>query len=81
VGPNYPRYVNADWDAIIDKYTVTIPWNAQMEALGQGIRYMTDNALILTLFYDPDITAMSARLQNVGVWSSIIWDVQKWDVS
>jgi hypothetical protein len=42
---------------------------------------MTENLITMTLFYDPDIVVMNPRLQNIGTWSSTIWDVPSWDVT
>jgi len=81
VGPNYTRYINPEWDAMVERFSLTIPWNERMQALGQAVHHLSENAIIMTLFYDPDITVMNGRLQNVGTWSSTVWDVPAWDVS
>ena len=81
VGPNYPRYMNPDFDAQIERYSLTIPWDERMQVLRQIVRFMTEQAIIQTLYYDPDITVMNSRLQNAGTWSSTVWDAHLWDVS
>jgi peptide/nickel transport system substrate-binding protein len=81
VGPNYPRYMNSDFDAMVDRYSSTIPLDERMQALRQIVRFMSENLITMTLFYDPDIVVMNPRLQNIGAWSSTIWDVPLWDVT
>ncbi len=81
VGTNYPRYMNPEFDALIERYSLTIPFDERMQVLRQLARHLHEEAIVSTLFYDPDITVMNGRLQNVGAWSSSIWDVTRWDVT
>src|SRR5207302_10092442 len=49
---NKSRYMNAEYDGLIDKYFSTIPWQPRVEALGQIVRHTTENLIVLGLFYD-----------------------------
>ena len=81
VGTNYPRYMNPEFDALIERYSLTIPFDERMQVLRQLARQLHDEAIVQALFYDPDITVTNARLQNVGAWSSSVWNITGWDVT
>jgi peptide/nickel transport system substrate-binding protein len=81
VGRNYSRYMNPDFDAMIDRYFSTIPPGERMQILRQLVRHMSENATVLGMFYDADISFMNSRLRNLGVRQSNLWNVHLWDLS
>ncbi len=81
---NKSRYMNAEYDALIDRYFATIPWPARMEALRQIAHHTTEHLIVLGLFYDVEPMALSDRLTNVATrkaeLASPVWNVHEWDV-
>src|SRR5581483_10386986 len=80
VGRNYSRYTNPDFEALINRYYTTWPWDDRMAVLGDLVHHMSSEAVILGMFYDADITFMSQRLVNVGSRESTVWNVHLWDL-
>ena len=84
VGSNYPRYMNPEYDAIVDRYLVTIPKAERIQVLGQMIRHVADQVLAMGLFHDTTPFAIGSRLQNVApgraAGTSEAWNVAEWDV-
>ncbi len=81
---NKSRYMNADYDGLIDRYFATIPFQERVEVLGQIMRHTTENVIVMSLFYDVEPMAVSGRLINVegrkSELSSAVWNVQEWDL-
>ena len=78
VGPNRGRYSNAELDALIDRFFVTVPRAERMTVLGQIIHHLTDQLVIMGLYFTPDATGVSNRLRNVPAGDP--WNTQEWDV-
>jgi len=79
VGNNYARYRNADFDASIDRYFVTIPHAERSQVLGQIIQHMTDQVIILTLFFQTSPIMAANRL--VGLTGPAQgWNAHEWDL-
>lgn len=80
VGNNYNRYRNPEFDALIDRYFVTIPPVERSRILGQIVRHMTDQVLIFSLFFQTSPTMAASRIQGVTGpaqgWNAHQWDVQ-----
>jgi len=77
-GLNYARYMNAENDALLDRYLATIPRAPRMDALRDVIRHMTDQLNIMTLYYNASPTMVSSRMVNVG--ADPTWNVHEWEV-
>lgn len=81
-GNNRTRYMNPDFEALVDRYFRTIPVNERAQIFGDIIHHMTDVALVTGLFYDVEPIAVSKRLINVSIgdhresWTVVNWDVQ-----
>lgn len=80
VGRNYARYVNAEFDGLIDRFMSTVPWAERMQVLRQIVHHMTDNLTHMGFFYDMEFVFMNRKLQNVGAADSELWDVHLWDL-
>ncbi len=80
---NRSRYRNAELDALVDRYFVTIPLTGRMAIMGQIVQHVSSQLPILGLLYDSAPTLFSVRLVNVGAggpfgtqaWNSYTWDV------
>ncbi|MBM2810292.1 MAG: hypothetical protein HW416_1051, partial [Chloroflexi bacterium] len=82
-GSNVPRYVNAEWDALVDKLFVTVPIGERTQVVGQIMRHMSDQLNIMNLFYDSEPALIANRVVNAmarGNESTQTWNVHEWDV-
>jgi len=41
-GSNRPRYMNPEFDGLLDTYLATIPWEPRMQALRRVVRHISD---------------------------------------
>jgi peptide/nickel transport system substrate-binding protein len=78
VGQNNSRYVNAEFDALIDRHFVTILRHERVQVLGQIVYQLTDQVLLLGLFYNPEAAMIGNRLQNAAAGPP--WNAHEWDV-
>lgn len=80
--PNRPKnrgsYVNPEYDAIMDRFKVTIPAAERMQALAQLVHFQTDQALVFGLFHTANTVMIANRVQNVTPDST--WNAHQWDV-
>ena len=77
-GINRGRYMSPEYDALIDRYFSTIPFQERMQALAQILHHETDQLATMRLFSDPEPTPVSNRLKNVppaSPWNAHLWDV------
>jgi hypothetical protein len=81
VGSNYARYVDPEFDALIDRFLSTIPWSERMQVLRQTMRYISERLNLMGLFYDPDFAFAGNRLQRLGINDTEVWDVHLWEVT
>ncbi len=84
VGNNNSRYVNAEFDALIDRFFSTIQPRERTEALGRVIHHMTENLNMMPMFYNAEIGLVSHRLISAtgrrGENASQTWNILDWDV-
>jgi peptide/nickel transport system substrate-binding protein len=78
-GQNRTRHRSAEFDALIDRTLTTIPRAERMGYLNQIVRYMTDQVVLVGLFWDPGPTLMSNRLRNTE--SGDPYNGHEWDVA
>jgi peptide/nickel transport system substrate-binding protein len=83
-GQNYPSYQNAELDTYIDRFLVTIPIPERMEAGRQVIRHLSDQVVVMPVFYDVVGTMTGNRLVNVpmarGQNQTATFNAHEWDV-
>jgi peptide/nickel transport system substrate-binding protein len=82
-GNNRTRYMNPEFDSLIDRFHVTIPMAERVRLVGDIVNHMTDRVLVLGLFYDAEPIVMSKRLTNVTavpVSSKHTWNANEWDL-
>jgi peptide/nickel transport system substrate-binding protein len=84
VGRNHPRYMNPEFDALIDRFYTTIPRQERTQVLGQLINHTTDLLTTMGLFYDVEPILVGKRLRNVAAQrangSTPVWNADQWDV-
>jgi hypothetical protein len=76
--------MNPDFDALIDKYFMTIPKAERNQVMGQIVHQISDQLIIMGILYNTSPTLMSNRMLNVGAagnggtqaWNSHLWDVK-----
>jgi ABC-type transport system substrate-binding protein len=78
-GQNHSRYMNPEFDALIDQYLTTLPREPRIQLLGQIVGHMSDQLNVMGLFYDLRTTLVSNRLQNTGV-AVPTWNVHQWEL-
>jgi len=85
IGENKARYMNAEFDAMIERYFVTIPLQERYRIAGQIIQHMTDIVLPLGLFYDSEPSMIGNRLRSFtpskGEGGSSTWNAHAWAVT
>ncbi|MBM2811897.1 MAG: hypothetical protein HW416_2656 [Chloroflexi bacterium] len=82
-GGNRGRYQNADLDRLIERHDVAIPLTERTRLLGEIIRTVTDDVVLMGLFYDLDPTVSTGNLMNVtGKYerSTQAWNAYQWDL-
>jgi peptide/nickel transport system substrate-binding protein len=80
-GENNPRYANPEFDALLDRYSVTIPTQQRAQALAQIVIHLSDRVIMLGLFYTNEPTLIATRLQNVTARppnSTQAWNAHEW---
>lgn len=80
VGRNHSRYMNAEYDSLIDRFFVTIPREERVDILRQVVRIQTDQLTSMGLFYNTSPNMVAGRLQNVdrgSIYNAHLWDVSK----
>jgi len=84
VGSNYGRYMVPEFDALLDRYYVTIPKRERIQALGDVIHHISDQLNVMGLFYDAEPLMVGSRVLNVAAnraaRSSSMWNAHEWDV-
>lgn len=83
-GQNYPSYQNPELDAAINRFLVTIPLPERMEAGREIVRHLSDQVVVMPVFYDVVGTMTGNRLVNVpttrGQNYTTTWNAHLWDV-
>ena len=78
---NRIRYVNPEFDALVERYQATIPRKERMEIGTQLIRHFLDNVLALGLFYQAQPIFISHRVKNAALSKgSQTWNAYQWDI-
>lgn len=78
VGRNHARYMNPEYDRLIDRFFVTIPREERMEILRQVVRIQTDQLTSMGLFYNTSPIMVAGRLQNLDRGST--YNAHQWDL-
>src|SRR5581483_6001929 len=82
-GNNISRYMNPDFDSLIERYYVTVNPQQRTQLVGQIMHIMTDQVVLLGLFYTIEPIMVNNRVEGVqgrDPRSSHAWNAQDWDV-
>ena len=82
-GTNYARYMNPQFDALVDRFFVTIPRGQRVEVLGAIVQHISDRLNAMGLFYAANPSMIAHRLRNVAArtqQSTEAWNAHEWDV-
>jgi peptide/nickel transport system substrate-binding protein len=83
-GRNYPRYMNPEFDAMIDQFYATIPERERYRILGQVVHHISDRVTIMPQFYDAEPVMIATRLANVTApkvnGHFVTTNAEQWDV-
>jgi peptide/nickel transport system substrate-binding protein len=83
-GQNFARYMNQEYNDLIERYFLTIPKAERMELLRRIVRHQSESLHQMGLFYNVQSVAISKRAQGVtnsGVsgfnqaWNAHLWSV------
>lgn len=84
VGENGPNLISPEFDALIERFLTTIPFEERMRVAGDMVYAMTDQVIVLDQFYESSPTAVANRILNVppkpGRGGTLTWNVHLWDV-
>jgi ABC-type transport system substrate-binding protein len=75
--------MNAEMDALIDRYFATVPKPERNRVLAQIVHHLTDQVVVLPLIWQVDPTMIGNRLTNVGAasrYTTQVWNAHEWDV-
>jgi len=78
-GGNRSRYMNPEFDGLIDQYVATIRWEPRMQVLGQIVHHVSDQLNVMGLFYDLRTTLVSNRLEHVSAQYPT-WNAHEWEL-
>jgi peptide/nickel transport system substrate-binding protein len=85
VGRNHPRYMNPEFDALVDRYYGTVPQQERSRVLAEIIQHTTERLTLMGLFYDVEPVLVGNRLQGVAASkaadSTPAWNAEQWDAS
>jgi peptide/nickel transport system substrate-binding protein len=77
-GRNYARYQSAELDALIGRFTSTIPHEERLAALQQTMRHWTDQLVGMPLYYAMTSSFTSNRMVNATF--NPTWNAHEWDI-
>lgn len=80
---NNARYINPEFDALIDRYFATIPTRERLEVVGDIVHHSTDLLTAMGLFRAANPTLVANRLQRVtprGNEGTEVWNAHEWEV-
>jgi peptide/nickel transport system substrate-binding protein len=86
-GANWHRYMNPEFDALVDRYFTSIALKDRMQVMSEVVHHDTDQIMFMYLFYDPEATALSNRLKDIAgqpwwtipggsPWNPHLWDME-----
>jgi hypothetical protein len=81
--PDLPKnrgsYVNPEYDALMERFTSTIPVRERLVPLAQLVRMQTDLQLVTGFYFTVAAVLVNNRLRNVPPGTA--WNAHEWDVA
>ncbi len=78
ISGNYSRYSNPEWDALIDKFAITIVPTQRKQVITDMMVHISDNLQDMSIIWGVSVQFASKRL-TVPVLNPI-WTAEQWDV-
>lgn len=80
-GNNTPRYMNREYDALVERMNGTIPKAERLAVVGQIARHISENLPVIGLYYSGTVTVFDTQLVNVsgGSRGNSTWNAWEWD--
>jgi ABC-type transport system substrate-binding protein len=79
-GRNRSRYQNPEFDALLDRYFVTIAREERVRVVRDIIHHISERLTMMGLFYNATPGVIGHRLTNVGEHRRIVWNAHEWAV-
>jgi peptide/nickel transport system substrate-binding protein len=82
-GPNRGGWTNAEFDRLADAYIVSLDRSQRANLLAQMARIFTEDAPVISLYFNPIVTAHTASLKGpkpVVLTSEVSWDIHTWEL-
>jgi peptide/nickel transport system substrate-binding protein len=82
-GTNTPRYRSPEYDALYERYLVTVPRAPRVQVLGEILLHLATELPVLPVYYRVAPSLLSNRLEGargVPFEGAQVWNVQTWDV-
>jgi peptide/nickel transport system substrate-binding protein len=84
VGSNNTRYMNPEYDALVDRYLTTIPKDENARIVAEIVRHVSENLVVMGLVYDAQASMVNNRLVkvsgNVPTDGTATWNAHAWEV-
>ena len=83
-GTNYARYMNPQFDALIDRFFVTIPRAERARVLADIVGHVSDQLSAMGMFYAANPSMIANRMINVAArtqHSTETWNAHEWDIA
>ncbi len=82
IGSNYARYINPEWDAMLDRYYSTIPIPERNRAVADVVHFLGENLITMLLVYEGTSFLVTNRLEGFTATTSTRpgWNVHAWDL-
>jgi len=77
-GRNDGSYANAELDSLIDRFYVTVPLRERVDILRSIYRHLTDQVVIMYLYYSATATMVDNRISNVT--PAYFGNAHEWEV-
>jgi peptide/nickel transport system substrate-binding protein len=81
-GRNRSRYSSPVLDTLVEQYPLTIPRAERTRIVGDVVQHVTDQVVMMGIFYASQVTMLANRLGNVrpGDATTPAWNAEEWDV-
>ncbi|HEY3115416.1 MAG TPA: ABC transporter substrate-binding protein [Chloroflexota bacterium] len=84
-GATGPNYLNREFDDLVGRYFATIPQPERTQLLAQILHHVSDQLVMLPIFYDTEPAAVSSRILSVLTKkldvTAITWNAAQWDLT
>jgi ABC-type transport system substrate-binding protein len=83
-GRNRTRYMNPDFDALLEAYFNTIQKSARAEVVARIVHHMTDQVIWMSMFHRLDVSMLPRRVLNAGPKgpdATQAWNAHEWEIA